>query len=105
VEHGIPHSQLLGWSESDRVKLLAYLMDEATRCVNCGTAEWEWAEDPNRYYPGVHVCRGCALRETRREDLGDTPGATIVLLSGAAKAAALAREREAYLASHGQKGG
>lgn len=105
AENGLPHSTLLNWSETDRTKLLAYLIDEASRCASCGTSDWEFDQDPNAYYPGIRMCRGCALVEMRREDVRDTPGATIVLLSGAARAAALAKEREAYLASRTGKGG
>lgn len=65
----------------------------------CGTAEWEWAEDEYAYMPSVHVCRGCALKDAAREDANKVSGGTIVLLSGAAKREALAKQREQYLAS------
>ena len=103
TDHGLPHSTLLSWNAADRTKLLAYLMDEALRCTSCGTADWEFDEDPNAYWPDIKVCRGCALRDQRRDDLGSVPGATIVLLSGAARKAAIARERAAYLAAKGRR--
>jgi len=81
------------------VKLLASLTEEAQRCSTCGTADWEWSEDKFAYMPTVHVCQGCKLREAARDDAKDVDGGTIVLVSGAAKEAALAEQREKYLAS------
>ena len=81
------------------MKLLATLTEEAQRCGMCGTADWEWSEDKFAYMPTVHVCEGCKLREAARDDAKDIDGGTIILVSGAAKEAALAEQREKYLAS------
>lgn len=99
AERGIPHSQLLSWSPDDRVKLMAWLAEDAERCSSCGTASWEWAADRQAYIPHVHVCRGCALREQSADMGRDVPGGTVVLLGGDAKKQALAEQRAAYLAS------
>lgn len=81
------------------MKLLASLTEEAQRCGTCGTAGWEWSEDRFAYLATVHVCEGCKMRDAARDDAKDVTGGTIVLVSGAAKEAALAEQREKYLAS------
>lgn len=95
-ERGIPHSQFLSWPVDDRVKVMAHLLEEAERCSMCGTAAFEWDADQFAYVAAVHVCKGCALREQSREMAADTAGASVVLVSGEAKKAELARQREAY---------
>lgn len=55
---GIPHSEFLAWDVDDQAKALGWMAEEAQRC-SCGTAEWEWAEDPNAYEYAVKVCMGC----------------------------------------------
>lgn len=98
AERGIPHSQFLAWPLDDRVKVMAWLMEEAERCQMCGTAAWEWEEDPRGFAPSVHVCRGCALREQSKEMASNVPGGTVVLVTGKAKEAELAKQREEYQA-------
>lgn len=70
-EHGMPHSALLDWSNDDRAKLAAYLVESNERCISCGTAQWEWDEDPFAYEPIPTQCHGCYLKEvaTEGEDL------------------------------------
>lgn len=56
-------------------------MEEGSRCSVCGTAEWEWKEDPFAYHPVIHTCIGCQKRALLSED--DTPkpkGSTIRLV-------------------------
>lgn len=65
----------------------------------CGTAEYEWESDPYYYMPGIHVCKGCAMKDNARETVKDVPGGSVVLLSGAAKKAELKRQADQYRAS------
>ena len=103
ADQGIPHSQFLAWDADDRVKVMAWLMEDAERCSQCGTSAWEWSDDPRAYIPAVHTCKGCSLREQSREMAKDVPGAWVVLVSGEAKKAELARQRESYRASRRMK--
>lgn len=59
---GIALSDFLQWQEDDQQAALAWQADQSERCSHCGTAEWEWVEDPNAYATEVRVCRGCNLR-------------------------------------------
>ena len=78
AEHGVPHSTLLDWSNEDRAKLAAFLMESNARCVSCGTSPWEWEEDPYGYEPLPIQCHGCYLKEVAREE--DTPPGTRITL-------------------------
>lgn len=104
AERGIPHSVFLTWPDIDRTKVLAITLEDGDRCQMCGTSSWEWEADQFAYVAAVHVCPGCKLREAAREDAADMTGGSIILISGEAKKAALAKQRAAYLASRGQKG-
>ena len=80
-DQGLPHSRLLSWSDEDRSKLTAMLLEESSRCSSCGTAQWEWDDDKFAYSAGTHHCRGCFLLEAAMEDQTDPiPGSRIVLL-------------------------
>lgn len=78
-EHGLPHSELLEWDHNDRAKLAAYLMESAARCVSCGTAAWEWEEDPYAYEAMPMQCHGCYIKEVSAEP-DSQPGTRITLL-------------------------
>lgn len=69
----------LEWAPEDRAKAMAFAMEENTRCQMCGTATWEWDEDPHAYEPIAHLCKGCYLKDTAQEDSKNLPGTTIVL--------------------------
>ena len=71
---------MLDTDNSDRSKLLAYLIDEAGRCGMCGTYEWEWTADRYAYEPAAKVCRGCQLLDMEREDHKPGPGTTMILI-------------------------
>jgi hypothetical protein len=79
-EHGLPHSQFLSWDPSDRSKAIAFVMEKAERCVMCGTAAWEWAENRRAYEPVEHFCQGCYLKAVANDDPRAQPGITIELL-------------------------
>lgn len=67
------------WTPEDRAKALAFAMEENSRCQMCGTADWEWDENPYAYEPIARRCQGCYLKDTAQEDSKNLPGTTIVL--------------------------
>ena len=62
VEKGIPHSVFLRWDPEDRAKTMAAVMEQATRCQHCGTADWEWEDNKFAYTPMDELCRGCYIK-------------------------------------------
>lgn len=74
-ERGIPHSEFLErWNAEDRAKVTAVAMEKGERCALCGTADWEWDEDPFAYVAITTGCRGCMMTETLSADQANTPG-------------------------------
>lgn len=73
VDHAIPHSQFLSWSEADQDKVLGYLLWDAQRCNRCGTVPGEWLDEEGRtaepppYVVEARRCIGCATLEEARE--------------------------------------
>lgn len=58
------------------------MLERADRCQLCGTAGWEWEEDPGAYTPVFHTCPGCRLKDVLNDD-PNTPkgkGTTIRLV-------------------------
>jgi hypothetical protein len=86
------------------MKLLAIISEESSRCGLCGTAKWEWEEDPHAYLATIDVCEGCKQREVARDTVKDVSGGSIVLVSGERKRQILKEQQQAYLASRSQKG-
>lgn len=83
AEHGLPHSALLAWEPEDRAKLTAWLLEDAQRCTMCGTAPWEWEENPYAYEPVQTTCRGCQLKENAADDVAASArGSRIELVPG-----------------------
>jgi len=72
-------------------------MERAQRCTMCGTASYEWQEDPFSYTPVFHTCVGCQKKELLSED--DTPRVkgTTVRLVPKAEAERLRLEQERML--------
>lgn len=93
-DQAIPHSRFLEeWSEEDRSKLFAYIMEKAERCQMCGTAPWEWEENKFAYVPVHQVCLGCQKKDVLRDDDEKPPaGSSIVLIPGS-EAERLEREK------------
>jgi len=87
-DQGIPHSQLLAWDPEDRSKLHAYLTESSAQCQLCGTAPWEWEEDPFAYEAMVVMCHGCAIKEMSKDDAEDQPGTRVSLVPKAIAQAA-----------------
>jgi len=83
VEHGIPHSEFLTWSDEDRSKLMAYLLEESSRCSSCGTKPADWDEDQWAYEAVTIMCHGCAIKDAANEDAPDLPGAKVTLVPAA----------------------
>ncbi len=56
-------------------------MERSQRCTMCGTAPYEWEEDPFAYTPVFITCMGCQKKDLLSDD--DTPrvkGTTVRLL-------------------------
>lgn len=96
---GIPHSKFLQWDSTDRAKAIAFQMEKASKCVMCGTAEWEWEENRRAYEPVEKFCMGCYLKHTAGEGGGQMPGTTIALtptstVASAKRLVAMKRQHE-----------
>jgi len=79
-DHGLPHSALLEWDQEDRAKLHAHLIEESTRCVMCGTKDWEWEENKFAYMAQEKTCQGCYLKHMASEEGDSLPGTTYELV-------------------------
>lgn len=91
----MPHSELLAWSEEDRSKLMAFLVEDAAKCQTCGTSPWEWEEDPFAYEAVTMRCEGCARKEFAREDSNEQAGTRIALVPKATAAVMAATPKAA----------
>jgi len=81
VEHAIPHSVWLeDWTPEDRSKVVAYLMEQNTRCDMCGTAPWEWEENKFAYEAVDHFCKGCYLKSVYSSSQSESLAGTNVML-------------------------
>jgi hypothetical protein len=80
-EQAIPHSKFLEWDPEDRAKVLAYSMERAARCAQCGTAPWEWEENRFAYTAVEEFCNGCyqksVFSDTQSKPL---PGTNVKLI-------------------------
>lgn len=80
-ERGIPHSQFLQWEPEDKAKVLAFAMEEATRCSMCGTAPWEWEENKFAYTPVDELCKGCYQKSVFSDTMSKPlPGTNVKLV-------------------------
>jgi hypothetical protein len=79
-EQGIPHSEFLAWTDEDRAKQVAYLMESGERCSMCGTAPWEWEEDRFAYEALTIKCEGCFRKEVANEGTESSPGVRMTLI-------------------------
>lgn len=67
----------------DRSVVVAVALEEAQRCGLCGTANWQWEDDPEAFVAASVVCPGCARRDVATEEAGSAArqhGATVQLL-------------------------
>lgn len=81
VDKGIPHSKFLAWSPEDRAKTLAYLMEQSSRCISCGTAPFEWGKDRFAYTAVDDFCQGCYNKAMHTESSGSSlPGTNVKLV-------------------------
>lgn len=80
--HGIPHSEFLNWSDQDKGKALAWMVEDRQRCDMCGTAQWEWEENRHAYHAREEICPGCERKEYANSDEGGKrhPGKYTVLV-------------------------
>lgn len=83
---GIPHSQFLSWSKTDRDKALTWLLRDRSACPSCGTRpeEWDPAKGGSRdaYRADIVECRGCVERERAQDapELKTQRGLSIALV-------------------------
>ena len=71
--------------------MVAVSLERAERCTMCGTADYEWAEDPYAYEAVRVSCPGCLRRETLQEDSGSGAGKGVSVRLLSAHAAERAR--------------
>jgi hypothetical protein len=72
--NGIPLSTFLSWPIDDQEAALWWQAEKQVPCSNCGTAEWEWEEDPNAYEIAKSVCKGCAMIQAAQKEAEAKPG-------------------------------
>jgi hypothetical protein len=73
---GLPLSGFLGWPADDQDAALWWQAEQNLRCRSCGTAAWEWEENPSAYGVGESVCRGCALIDRARREADEKVAGT-----------------------------
>lgn len=75
-ENAIPHSEFLKWDPEDRAKVLAFMMEQISRCTSCGTAAWEWEQNKFAYTVTEEWCQGCyqksVYQDTEHKGLAGT---------------------------------
>lgn len=74
MDHSLPHSEFLDWSDDDRAKVIAHLIEEGDRCQMCGTKASEWDADRFAYVPETHMCLGCYIQDAAQEGIRDPSG-------------------------------
>ena len=80
-EKAIPHSEFLKWDPGDRAKVLAFAMEQTSRCSMCGTAEWEWEENKFAYTAVEDFCKGCYQKSVFSDREGTSlPGTNVKLV-------------------------
>lgn len=84
---GIPHSEFLSWSSSDRDKAVWWMLRQRETCPRCGTRPDEWtpAKGGHRraYIAQIRTCEGCVTKlrtEEAPEMKQGRPGANYVTL-------------------------
>src|SRR4051812_40774097 len=80
-DKGIPHSVFLEWEPEDRAKVVAYSLEEASRCSLCGTARWEWDENRYAYTAVDEFCQGCYQKSAfSDQESKSLPGTNVKLV-------------------------
>lgn len=93
VEKGMPHDEWLSWSPESRAKHIAMMLYDAEACQLCGTAQWEWDENPYAYEPEEVFCKGCYIKAVMSEENKNSlPGTTVNLVASTEE-----RQVETYL--------
>lgn len=63
---------------------LAWQREQSLRCPRCGTAHWQWKEDPDAYVAENERCKGCErielLQDMNRDHKGSQAGIRVVLV-------------------------
>lgn len=81
-EKGIPHSVFLEWDPEDRAKVIAYTLEQNSRCSMCGTADWEWEQNRFAYTAMDEFCQGCYQKSvfSDQESNKSLPGTSVKLV-------------------------
>ena len=81
-EKGIPHSEFLKWTPEDRSKILAFAIEQSSKCPSCGTAAWEWEQSKFAYTPMDEFCQGCYQKSvfSEQESNKSLPGTSVRLV-------------------------
>jgi hypothetical protein len=58
----------------DRDAVAIWQLAERERCSDCGTAEWEWEENPDAWHADHVTCEGCRRLAVHGRSVMDGPG-------------------------------
>lgn len=85
----IPHSEFLGWRDSDRSKAIWHYVRQQEACPSCGTRAEEWDESKGghrrAYIARKQRCYGCEARQQTEATIDpekDGKGVHVVLERG-----------------------
>lgn len=71
----------LEWEPDDRAKVLAYTLEQASRCSMCGTAPWEWEDNRYAYTAIDEFCQGCYQKSAfTDQESKSLPGTNVKLV-------------------------
>lgn len=62
------------WLPEDRDIVAVWQEEQKARCVRCGTAPWEWEEDPLAWTVDHITCPGCQQIDGYQRELSNKPG-------------------------------
>lgn len=51
----------------------AVVLEQAAICPMCGTAQWQWDEDPNAFVPMIHIDHGCMIKDRFADSMRNAP--------------------------------
>src|SRR5262245_62137333 len=80
-EKGIPHSKFLNWDAEDKAKVIAFSLEQSSRCNMCGTAGWEWEDNRYAYTAVDEFCPGCYRKSVfSDQESRSLPGTNVKLV-------------------------
>jgi hypothetical protein len=60
------------WTPEDRDIALVWQNEQSLKCPTCGTADWEWDENPDAWHADTWTCEGCRRRDVKADELHKT---------------------------------